>query len=83
MSRIWGQAFRIILVASIVSLLSGCALLSGNNATGGGGSSPSPSPNPTPPPTPPPPPPPTPVPPPPTGDLTKINHIIFMLQENR
>lgn len=92
MPQVWSRALQSILLAILISLLSGCALLSGGTSSpsfsGGNGSpsptpTPSPTPNPTPTPTPAPTPTPTPGPTPTNGDLTKINHFIFMLQENR
>jgi phospholipase C len=67
--------FQKIIVASVVALLllllSGCALVS-DSKNGPPGTV-----------TPPPTPPPIPITPGPTGDITKINHIVFMAQENR
>src|SRR5438309_9602976 len=62
-----------LVLSFTICLLSGCALFGvpANNGT----TTPTPGPVPGPPP--------VPVPPPTLGDITKINHIIFMAQENR
>jgi phospholipase C len=68
MRRVWVQSASKFFLAAVLALaLSGCALTGGNSGSKTASGSPSPSPTPN------------------TGpaDLTPINHIIFMAQENR
>lgn len=67
-----------LLLSSMMCLLCGCALFGVPETAGPPG-----IPGPTPTPTPVPPPPPGPGTPPTLGDISKINHIVFMAQENR